>query len=123
MRESRELTRRNWREFLTSLYKTITNEYARFKRMEIWYKNSFAIRVRRTTGNIKRGDYVFIDPTDGGKKKGRFQSPAEGPYLIQKRSERTITIDRKGSSEVINSDRVTKEPPQPNAPVFNQEPA
>ena len=72
--------------------------------------------------NIGPGDYVFIDPTDGSKKKGKLQSPAEGPYRVQQRSDRTFTIDRKGATEVINSDRVTKAPRPHNAPAFVPDP-
>ena len=60
--------------------------------------------------------------TDGSKKKGKLQSPAEGPYRVQQRSDRTFTIDRKGATEVINSDRVTKAPRPHNAPAFVPEP-
>ena len=72
--------------------------------------------------NIGPGDYVFIDPTAGSKKKSKLQSPAEGPYRVQKRSDGTFTIDRKGVTEVINSDRVTKAPRPHNAPAFAPEP-
>ena len=72
--------------------------------------------------NIGPGYYVFIDPTDGSTKKGKLQSPAEGPYRVQQRSDRTFTSDRKGAMEVINSDRVTKAPRPHNAPAFVPEP-
>ena len=75
---------------------------------------------------IGPGDYVFIDPTNGSKKKGKLQSPAESPaeglYRVQQRSDRTFTIDHKGATEVINSDRVTKAPRPHNAPAFVPEP-
>ena len=72
--------------------------------------------------NIGPGDCVLIDPTDDGKKKGKLQSPAEGTYRMEQRSDRTFTIDRKGATEVINSDRVTKAPHPHNAPAFVPEP-
>ena len=36
------------------------------------YKKNFDKRVRRTNVNIGPGDYVFIDPNDGRKKKGKL---------------------------------------------------
>ena len=41
---------------------------------------------------------------------------------MQQRSDHTFTIDRKGATEVINSDRVTKAPRPHNAPAFVPEP-
>ena len=41
---------------------------------------------------------------------------------MQQRSDRTFTIDRKGATEVINSDRVTNAPRPHNAPAFVPKP-
>ena len=73
---------------------------------------------------IGQADDVFIDPhyPDGRKKKGKLESPAEGPYRIQQRSDRTFTIDHNGVTEVINWERVTKAPRPHNTPAFAPEP-
>ena len=105
-----EPDRRGRHEFLIALDETIAGAYNRLKKAQARYKKNFDKRVRRTNVNIGPGEYVFIDPTDGSKKKGKVQSPAEGTYRVKQRSERTFTIDRKGATEVINSDRVTKAP-------------
>ena len=113
---------RDRHEFLIALDETTACAYNRLKKAQARYKKNFDKRVRRTNVNIGPGDYVFLDHTDGSKKKGKLQSLAEGPSGVQKRSDRTFTIDRKGAMEVINSDRGTKAPRPHNAPAFVPEP-
>ena len=113
---------RDWHEFLSALDETIAGAYTRLKKTQARYKKKFDNRVPRTNINISPGDYVFIGPTYGSKNKGKLQSPSDGSYWVQKRWDRTFTIDRKGATEVINSDQ-TKRPPRPqNAPAFAPEP-
>ena len=122
LRDRSEPESRDRHQFLIALDETIAGAYNRLKKAQARYKKNFDKRVRRTNVNIGPGDYVFVDPNDGSKKKGKLQSPAEGPYRVQQRSGRTFTIDRKGATEVINSDRVTKAPRPHNAPAFVPEP-
>ena len=128
LRDRPELHSRDRHEFLIALDEIIAGAYNRLKKAQARYKKNFDKRVRRTNVKIGPEEYVFIDPTDGSKKKGKLQSPAEGPYRVQQRSDRTFTIDRKGATEVINPDRVAKAPrpqnaPRPhNAPAFVPEP-
>ena len=65
---------------------------------------------------------AVIGPTDGSKKKGELQSPVEGRYQVQRRSDRTFTSDRKSATEIMNSARVTKAPRPHNAHTFAPEP-
>ena len=122
LRDRPEPDSRDRHEFLIALDEKIAGAYNCLKKAQARYKKNFDKRVRRTNVNIIPGDHVFIDPTDGSKKKGKLHSPAEGPYRVQQRSDRTFTIDRKGATEVINSDRVTKAPCPHNAPAFVPEP-
>ena len=122
LRDRPEPDSRDRYEFLIALDETIAGAYNRLKKAQARYKKNFDKRVRRTNVNIGQGDFVFIDPTNGSKKKGKLQSPAEGPYRMQQRSDRTFTIDRKGATEVLNSDRVTKATRPHNAPAFVPEP-
>ena len=122
LRDHPEPDSRDRHEFLFALDEAIAGASNRLKKAQARYKKNFDKRVRRTNLNISPGDYVFIGPTDGSKKKGKLQSPAEGPYGVQQRSDRTFPIERKGATEVINSDRVTKAPRAHNDPAFVPEP-
>ena len=122
LRDRPEPDSRDRHEFLIALDNTIAGAYNRLKKAQARCKKKFDKRVRCTNVNISPGDYVFIYPTDGSKKKCKLQSPAEGPYRVQQRSDHTFTIDRKVASEFINSDRVTIAPRPHSAPAFVPEP-
>ena len=48
------------------------------------YKSDFERRIKKIKRNIREGDYVYIDPTEGISKTGKLESPALGPFRILK---------------------------------------
>ena len=75
LRDRPEPDRRDRHEFLLALDETIAAAYNRLKKAQARYKKNFDKRVRRPNVEIGPGDYVFIGPTGGSKKKGKLQSP------------------------------------------------
>ena len=78
-------------------------------------KRDFDRRIKNIKRNIREGDYVYIDPTDGMSRTGKLESPALGPFCILKNHGRKFVIQRKDDVERINADRITYAPPPENA--------
>ena len=114
---------RDRHEFLIALDETIAGAYPRLKKTLACFKKNFDKRVRSTNMNIGPGDYFFIDPTVGSKKRGKLQSQSRTRTWYRKGTIATFTINRKDATEVTNTDRVTRAPRSCNAPAFSPEPA
>ena len=80
------------------------------------YKHDFDRRIKKIKRNIREGDYVYIDPTDGISKTGKLESPALGPFRVLKTDGRKVVIQRNQDVQRINADRITYAPPPENAP-------
>ena len=102
--------------FLKKLDETIQKAYGSLRRTQARYKRDFDKRVRRVNTRLKPGNYVYLDPTDGGKTSNKLASPAGGPYRVLANDQRTITIDRDGVTERVSADRCVYAPPPVDAP-------
>ena len=80
------------------------------------YKRDFDKRIKKIKRNIREGDYVYIDPTDGMSKTGKLECPALGPFRVLKNDGRTFAIQRNEDVERINADRITYAPPPEDEP-------
>ena len=78
------------------------------------YKRGFDKQVRSANRNIRLGDYVYLDPTDGTTKGTKLGNHAFGPYRVLANDRRTFVIQRDYEEERVNSDRVTYAPPPPD---------
>ena len=103
--------------FAKRLEDVIERAYSRFMTTQQRYKRDFDRRIKKIQRNIREGDYVYIDPTDGMLKTGKLGSPERGPFRVLKTDERTVVIRRNQDVERINADRITYEPPPENAPL------
>ena len=74
------------------------------------YKRDFDKRIKKIKRNIREGDYVYIDPTDGMSKTGKLESPELGPFRVLKNNGRMFVILRHGNVERIMAGRITYEP-------------
>ena len=79
-------------------------------------KCDFGKRIRRIKRNIREGEHVYIDPTDGMSKTGELESPALGLFHVLKNDGRTFVIQRDKDVEPFNADSRTYAPPLENAP-------
>ena len=100
---------------------SIQYAYTRLLATQARYKRDFDKQKRTIRQRIKRGDYVYLDPTDGQSKTGILRSPAIGPYRVLRKNNRTYVIDRDGATERINADRVTYAPPPENSTEPHEE--
>ena len=94
----------------------IQTAYSRLMRTQQRYKRDCDRRIKKIQRNIREGDYVYIDPTDGMSKTGKLESPALGPFRILKNDGRTVIIQRNQEVERINGDSITYALPPENAP-------
>ena len=74
-RDRPEPESRKQHEILIALDETIAGAYNRLNKTQARYKKNFDKRVRRTHVNIDPGDYVFIDSSDGSKRKKASCNP------------------------------------------------
>ena len=108
-------------DYVKRLDDSIQHAYTRLLATQARYKRDFDKRIRTIRQRIKRGDYVYLDPTDGQSKTGKLRSPAIGPYRVLRKDDRTYVIDRDGATERINADRVTYAPPPENSTAPHEE--
>ena len=94
----------------------IQTAYSRLIKTQQRYKRDFDRRIKKIQRNIREGDYVYINPTDGMSKTGKLESPALGTFRVLKTNERAVVIQRNQDVERINVDRITYAPPPENAP-------
>ena len=81
------------------------------------YKRDFDRRIKKIKRNIREGDYVYIDPTDGISKTGKLETPALRPLHVLKTDGRAVVTQRNQDVERINADRITYAPPEAFAPT------
>ena len=103
-------------DFIQRLEKALVNARKHLLATQSQYKRDFDKRIRSANNDIGPGDYVFLDPEDGGKKKKKLGGHAVGPYRVLENAIRTFVIQRGEEVERVNSDRVTRAPPPPDAP-------
>ena len=94
----------------------IQTAYYRLMKPQKRYKRGFDRRIKKIQRNIREGDFVYIDPTNGMLKTGKLESPALGPVRVLKTDEWTVLIQRNQDIERINADRITYAPPPENMP-------
>ena len=109
-------TRARREKFMGKLETALKTAYDRLVKTQERYKRDFDARIRRANLDIRAGDYVFIDPSDGTTKGTKLGNHALGPYRVLRNDRRTFVIQRDSEVERINSDRVTYAPPPKNAP-------
>ena len=80
------------------------------------FKLEFDKRIKKIKHNIREGDYVYIDPTDGMSKIGKLEIPALELFRILRNDGRKFFIQRNENVERINADRVTYAPPPEETP-------
>ena len=97
-------------EFLKTLDATIQKAYGSLRRTQARYKPDFDKRVHRIKTRLEPGDFVSLNPTDGGKTSNKLASPAVGPYRVLANDRRTITIDHDGITERVSADRCVYAP-------------
>ena len=98
-------------DYVKRLDDSIQRAYASLLATQARYKRDFDKQIRLIRPRIKRGDEVYLDPTDGQSKTGKLPSPAIGPYRVLRKDDRTYVIDRDGAIERTNAGRVTSAPP------------
>ena len=108
-------------DYVKRLDDSIQHAYTRLLATQARYKRDFDKLIRTIRQRIKRGDYVYLDPTDGQSKTGKLRSTAIGPYRVLRKDDRTYVIDRDGATERINADRVTYAPPSENSTAPHEE--
>ena len=91
-------------DYVKRLDDSIQHAHTRLLATQARYKRDFDKGIRTIRQRIKRGDYVFLDPTGGQSKTGKLRSPAIGPYRVLRKDDRTYVIDRDGATERINAD-------------------
>jgi len=109
-------TRARREKFMGKLETALKTAYDRLVKTQERYKRDFDARIRRANLDIRAGDYVFIDPSDGTTKGTKLGNHALGPYRVLRNDRRTFVIQRDSEVERINSDRVTYAPPPENGP-------
>ena len=102
-------------EFLKTLDSTIQKAYGSLRRTQARYKRDLDKRKRRINSRLRPGEYVYLNPTDGGKTSNKLAPPAVGPYRVLANDRRTITIDRDGVTERVSADRCVYAPPPTDA--------
>ena len=102
--------------YVRELATTMDNAYRTLKAAQARYKRNFDKRVRVSNRNIRAGEYVFIDPTDGTTKGTKLGNHALGPFRVLRNDVRTFVIQRGDVVERVNSDRVAYAPTPANAP-------
>ena len=102
-------------EFLKTLDSTIQKAYESLRRTQARYKRDFDKRIRRINSRLRPGEYVYLNPTEGGKTSNKLASPAVGPYRVLANDRRSITIDRDGVTERVSADRCVYTPPPRDA--------
>ena len=90
--------------------------YDRLLNMQRRYKRDFDERFRTANRNIRAGEYIYLDPTDGSTKGKKLGNHALGPYRVLANDRRTFFIQRDNEVETGNSDRVTYAPSPPVVP-------
>ena len=103
-------------EFLKTLDATIQNAYGSLRWTQARYQRDFYKRVRRINTRLEPGNFVYLNPTDGGKTSNKLASPAVGPYRVLSNDRRTITIDFHGITERVSADHCVYAPPPMDAP-------
>ena len=69
--------------------------------------------MRTANRNIRPGEYVYLDPTDGTTKCTKLGNHALGPYRVLANDRRTFVIQRGDEVERANSDRIPYASPPP----------
>ena len=95
---------------------TLAKAYDRLIKTQRRYKRDFDKRVRTANRNIRTGEYVYLDQTDGTTKGTKLGNHALGPYRVLANDRRTFAIQRGDEVERVNSDRITYAPPPPEVP-------
>ena len=108
-------------DYVKRLDDTMQHAYTRLFSTQARYKRDFDKRIRTIRQRIKRGDYVYLDPTDGQSKTRKLRSPAIEPYRVLRKDDRTYGIDLHGATERINADRVLYAPPPENSTAPHEE--
>ena len=62
----------------------IHTAYSRLRKTQQRYKRDFYRRIKKIQRNIREGDYVYIDPTDGMSKAGKLEIQALGSFRVLK---------------------------------------
>ena len=102
--------------YIEQLEATLQKAYDHLLKTQQRYKRDFDKRVRSANRNIRPGDYVYLDPTDGTTKGMKLGSHAFGPYRVLANDRRTFVIQRDDEVERVNSDHVTYAPLPPDVP-------
>ena len=89
---------------------TTQKAYGRLRRTQARYKRDFDERIRRINSRLRLGEYVYLNPTEGGKTSNELACPAVGPYRVLASDRRTITIDHDGVTERVSADRCVYAP-------------
>ena len=103
-------------DHLRKLHRTIKSALTSLHKTQARYKKDFDKRVRSTTKNIRAGQYIYLDPTDGTTKGSKLGNHALGPFRVIKNDKRTLMIERDGNIERVSANRVRYVPPPDNAP-------
>ena len=115
-RAVRKTTAEQREHYIEQLDATIAKAYHRLLKTQRRYKRDFEKRVWTANRNIRAGEYVFLDPTDGTTKGTKLGNHALGPYRVLANDRRTVVIQRDDEVERVNSDRITYAPPPPDVP-------
>ena len=95
---------------------TIQKAYGSLRRTTTRYKCDFDKHIRRINSRLRPGEYVYLNPTDGGNTSNKLASPAVGPYPVLANDRRTIMIDRDGVTERVSANCCGYAPPPTDAP-------
>ena len=115
-RGNRKPTGEQREHYVEQLDATLAKAYDRLIKTQRRYKRDFDKRVRTANRNIRPGEYVYLDPTDGTTKGTKLGNHALGPYRVLANDRRTFVIQRGDEVERVNSDRITYAPPPPEVP-------
>ena len=115
-RGNRKLTGEQREHYVEQLDGTLAKAYNRLIKTQRRYKRDFDKRVRTANCNIRQGEYVYLDPTDGTTKGTKLGNHPLGPYRVLANDRRTFFIQRGDKVERVNSDRITYAPPPPEVP-------
>ena len=69
-------------DYARRLDDVIQTAYSQRMKTQQRYTRDFDRRIKKIKRNICEGDYVYVDPTYGMSKTGKFESPALGPFQL-----------------------------------------
>lgn len=102
-------------EFLNTLDSTIQKDYDSLRRTQARYKRDLDKRIRQINSRLCPGEYISLNPADGGKTSNKLASLGVGPYRVLVNHRQAITINRDGVTERASTDCYVYAPPPTDA--------